>query len=80
MPRQAGSVIESLLYELCVEQGFCLPPPEQERLLASPPPTVDEFTDAVFVVEGLDPLTTDKQLRKGVRACVAKWFERLPSN
>jgi hypothetical protein len=75
MSRPTGSVIESLLYELCVGLGYCLPPADQERLRESPPSTVDAFTDAVLMAEGLDPLI-NKQPRRQVRACVAKWFER----
>jgi len=65
--------IERLLYELCVEQGFCLPPHEQTRLQNNPPKDVDAFTDAVLLAEGLNP-QYEKQLRRGVQDCVARHF------
>jgi hypothetical protein len=67
------SEVSSLLYELCVDLGFCLPPEEQSRLRSQPPTTIDAFTDAVFRAEGMDPLV-HPQLRKQVRHCVAKHF------
>ena len=47
--------VQRLLDELCVELGFCLPSREQARLLQSPPTDPDEFTNAVFAAEGMDP-------------------------
>jgi len=51
--------VDHLLYELCVDLGFCLPPEVRESMRTSPPDGVDSFTDAVFVAEGLDPTATD---------------------
>ncbi len=65
--------VESLLDELCVDLGFCLPPDERVRLQDSPPHDVDAFTDAVFVAEGLDP-RGDKTLRRQVRERAAHHF------
>jgi hypothetical protein len=65
--------VERLLSELCVDLGFCLPPDDQERLRDSPPPTIDAFTDAVFLAEGIDPLV-HPQLHKQVRERVTKHF------
>jgi hypothetical protein len=65
--------VESLLYELCVDLGFCLPPDERIRLRDSPPRDVDAFTDAVFVAEGLDP-RLDTWLRRQVRERVVRHF------
>ena len=48
--------IESLLYDLCVAYGFCLPTAEHEKLIEEPPGTVDAFTDAVYRAEGLGPI------------------------
>jgi len=64
---------DRLLAELCVDLGFCLPPEDQERLRDSPPTTIDAFTDAVFLAEGMDPLA-HPQLRKQVRERVTKYF------
>jgi hypothetical protein len=41
-----------VLAALCIEHGFCLPPMEIERLVASPPTSVTEFTEAALVAEG----------------------------
>jgi hypothetical protein len=66
--------IESLLEELCVEHGFCVPPEARKRLAFHPPGDIDEFTDAVIKVEGLDPLDIPEGMRCGVRDVVAKYF------
>ncbi|MCY1144691.1 hypothetical protein OWR29_42395 [Actinoplanes sp. Pm04-4] len=67
-----------LLYELCVQLGFCLSPEAQQRLVQSPLGSVDAFTDAVFEAEGLGDMSyTD--LREKVRELVAthmgRWAE-----
>jgi hypothetical protein len=69
--------IESLLYDLCVTYGFCLPKTENEKLVDEPPGTVDAFTDAVYRAEGMDPLDATpraRQLHEKVRARVAETF------
>lgn len=70
--------VDDLLYVLCVDLGFCLPPDERTRLCAAPPPGIDAFTDAVLVAEGLDPLFVNKQLRRAVRAHVARHSRSSP--
>jgi hypothetical protein len=57
--------VQRLLDELCTDLGFCLPPPEQERLRQSPPSSVGAFADAVFAAEGMHP-RLDKQLFRQV--------------
>jgi hypothetical protein len=47
--------VKSLLYELCVRLGFCLPKAEQKRLEREPPTEVEAFADAVYTAEGADP-------------------------
>lgn len=47
--------VQSLLDDLCVGLGFCLPPGDQQRLRAAPPHDAKAFADAVFVAEGMDP-------------------------
>jgi hypothetical protein len=69
----AATRVDRLLAELCVELGFCLPPEDRERLRDSPPSTIDDFTDAVFIAEGMDPLV-HPQLRKQVKERVAEHF------
>ena len=66
-PVEVAGELQALLDELCVRLGFCLPPQAQTRLRQTLPPfDVDEFTDAVFVAEGLDP-RLEKTLRRQVR-------------
>jgi len=67
-----------LLYELCVNLGYCLPPADQRRLVEAPPSDVDSFTDAVLIAEGLDP-ELNKQGRRAVRDLVAKHFGEEPT-
>lgn len=67
--------VDALLDDLCVGLGLCPPPEAHARLRDSPPHGIDAFTDAVLVAEGLDPLL-DKQLRRRVRATVARHFAR----
>ena len=67
--------IESLMEDLCIQYGFCLPPAEYTRLVSSPPASIDAFTDAVFVAEGLDLQFADTRLRKQVRDRIAAYFE-----
>jgi hypothetical protein len=68
--------VKKLLSELCVELGFCLPPEDQARFEEGPPENVENFTDAVFIAEGLDPKTADKLLYRQVRDRVAVAFRR----
>lgn len=72
MPR-----LDGLLYELCTDMGFCLPPSEQARLEAESPGDADALTDAIFVGEGLDPKRADQVLWRQVRARVAARFHTL---
>jgi hypothetical protein len=68
-----GVDVGHLLYELCTKLGYCLPPDDQARIMASPPPDIDSFTDEVFRVEGLDP-AVDKRERRKVRDLVSRHF------
>lgn len=76
VPMLPRSTIESMLEELCVGYGYCLPPEDHARLVADAPLTVDEFTDDVMRAEGMDP-SVEKQRRREVRACVERWFEHF---
>jgi hypothetical protein len=70
--------VRALLYELCVDLGFCLPTEAGLRLENDPPVDIDKFTDAVFREEGMDPLATkNAKIRKQVRELVAKYFEEF---
>jgi hypothetical protein len=67
--------IEVLLDDLCVRLGFCLPPEQYERLVTTPPSNPAEFTNAVFLSEGMSPRTADDQLYKHVLSTVQRVFE-----
>ena len=71
---------ERLLDNLCVDLGFCLPSEKYARLSNSPPNTVNSFTDALFVAEGLDPLLVDKYLYRQVQERVAEYFKGSESD
>jgi hypothetical protein len=64
------------LEKLCVDLGFCLPPVESEKLFANPPKTALEFTNAVFLAEGLAPEVVDRHLFRQVRDYVSDAFRR----
>lgn len=66
--------VRPLLEKLCADLGFCLPPSESEKLSANPPETALEFTNAVFLAEGLAPEVADRQLFRQVRECVSQAF------
>jgi hypothetical protein len=44
-----------LLYDICVDLGFCLPPDDNARICAIESWDADAFTEAVFRAEGMDP-------------------------
>jgi hypothetical protein len=66
-----------LLYRLCVELGFCLPPADRERLERQGPEDVVAFADAVYRAEGLDPLTADLHLYRQVKQMIADAFREF---
>ena len=70
------SELESLLADLCIGYGFCLPSEEHDKLLANPPQDVIAFVDAVFIAEGLNPETASRQTYRAVRDRVAASFSR----
>jgi hypothetical protein len=73
--------VKALLYELCVRGGFCLPTAGQRRLEDDPPADIDQFTDAVFWEEGMDPTAVhNARLRQGVRKLVQQHFEDFWDN
>jgi len=47
--------LDFLLYDICVELGFCLPPQDHARICATEVWDADAFTEEVFRVEGMDP-------------------------
>lgn len=72
----SSAEVTSLLSKLCIELGFCLPPEEDAKLVESPPDTIDAFTDAVFLAEGLQPEYAERHLYKQVRAKIAEAFQK----
>src|SRR4051812_2387632 len=70
------SEVETLLADLCVGYGFCLPSQEHDKLLANPPQEVSAFVDAVFIAEGLNPETASRSAYRAVRDRVAASFAR----
>ena len=66
--------VRLLLQRLCADLGFCVPPAIQQQFVEHPPSTVREFTDAVFVAEGLDPSAAPRHLYRQVQALVAGAF------
>ncbi len=68
------SEVTTLLGDLCVVLGFCLPPDESARLLETPPEEVNAFTDAVFLAEGMNPQHSDRRLYRQVQTMIADAF------
>jgi hypothetical protein len=66
--------VDKLLNDLCVVYGYCLPPDDQQRIIADPPHTIDSFTDAVILAEGLDPVLMGTARRRELRRMVAAAF------
>jgi hypothetical protein len=66
--------VARLLNDLCVRLGYCLHPEDQQRIINDPPPSVDAFTDAVVLAEGLDPVLMATEQRQQVRRVVAAAF------
>ena len=64
--------IEYLLYELCAQFGFCLPPAARAEPETNPPADPDAFAAAVYRAEGFDPTTGDPALHRRVCAVIAQ--------
>ena len=54
--------VDSLLSDLCIRLGFCLPASKRERLMEAPPETPHDFTRALFEAEGLSQELADRRL------------------
>jgi hypothetical protein len=70
----AKEKVPELLYDLCVVLGYCLPPPAHTQIENDPPQTVDAFTDAVFIGEGMDKNRYPKKWLQ-VRERVQSFFD-----
>jgi hypothetical protein len=68
-PLKQGSSLEDrlshLLYELCVDWGFCIPPADAQRIASMKTLTADQFAYAVLKAEGF------------VAEYEIRWFERI---
>jgi hypothetical protein len=73
-PPFAPGSIDGLLYDLCVDLGFCLPPGGEARIRMNPPETIEAFADAVYLEEGLAG-DKRKRLRQLVEERISKYFE-----
>ena len=55
-PLKQGASLEErlshLLYELCVDWGFCIPPADAQRIASMKILTADQFAHAVLTAEG----------------------------
>ena len=54
-PTTMQEALDFLLYDICVELGFCLPPEDHARICTTEFWDADAFTEEVFRVEGMDP-------------------------
>ena len=73
MANQTGvdpQFLAGLFSRLCVKYGFCLLP--EEQLAAASFASPDDFADAVFRAEGMDPLLSDSSLWRDVRDEIAQ--------
>jgi hypothetical protein len=68
--------VQRLLDELCADLGFYLPMREQARLRQWQAFDADEFTDAVFVADEMDPRLYP-HLRSQVQARVKSWLPAI---
>ena len=68
-PLKQGSSLEDrlshLLYELCVDWGFCIPPADTQRIASMKTLTADQFACAVLTAEGF------------VAEYETRWFEQI---
>jgi hypothetical protein len=71
--RKGETLVETVLGELCAEQGFCLRPDEHARMLEMPTDDLDAFVNALFVAEGFEE-PYERRLWRGVRDHVARRF------
>ncbi|PZD74907.1 hypothetical protein C1752_01029 [Acaryochloris thomasi RCC1774] len=51
--------VEGLLYQLCVELGFCLSSKVNKRLAYSPPKNPQRFAEVVMKADGVSPWNSE---------------------
>jgi hypothetical protein len=65
---------EAALEELCVRLGYCLPEDEAQSVLERRSYDLDDFADAVFLTDGLDPELIDRRARAEVVGVISDWL------
>ncbi|NEO87456.1 MAG: hypothetical protein F6J87_24825 [Spirulina sp. SIO3F2] len=65
--------LQHLLYDLCLDWGFCIQPEDAEKIYRQTTLTADEFALAVVKFEGMNPEYDHKWVRK----IAAKFRERF---
>ena len=74
--RKGQSAMETLLFELCTNLGYCLNPDDRARLQRMATGDVDAFAAAVLAAECLlEPY--DRSEWRNVRLLVARHFTRM---
>ena len=68
--------IEYLLYDLCVDWGFCIPSLDAERIATQTSYTAEKFAIDVLVAEGMNP----EYERKWLKRISGKFVERFGSD
>ncbi|HEX4145686.1 MAG TPA: hypothetical protein VHY91_19425 [Pirellulales bacterium] len=68
--------VGSLLGDLCVIWGFCLPPDAIARMCDNPPVDAEAFTEEVYGAEGMLP-ATNLTLYRQVRNYIAERYRSV---
>src|SRR6266576_7116544 len=66
-PKTMPEALDFVLYDICVDLGFCLPPEDNARICATESWDAETFTREVFRVEGLEAdehVTLKRQIHK----------------
>ena len=66
-PQTFEDALRYLLYDLCVEWGFCLPPDDAQKIAQSQIWSADEFALAVLRAEGFPVPESEKKWRRRLR-------------
>jgi hypothetical protein len=67
--------VNSLLSQICVERGWCLPPEGGELVRRTIPDGIDAVVDAIIRVEKeMDPVLCDKETRRWLQRKVDDWL------
>lgn len=56
--------IRYLLYDVCVNWGFCIPPVEADRISFLKSLTADQFANDIIIAEGMNPEIEDQWVKK----------------